>query len=123
MAMANKHIDFLQLVHSDIQAVPQLLAQADIIVMNNVFQFFNDLEAQKQIWRYIRKETSKKQGLLIVTLPSLQDQLKQAGLPVKKTLGGWVKETKLDYSSHWFESELSEDDVDEISQVHLYRVL
>ncbi|KAI8579129.1 hypothetical protein K450DRAFT_244026 [Umbelopsis ramanniana AG] len=115
--------DRIELVQADIQTVPQLIAQADIIVMNNVFQFFNDLDVQKQIWRYIRKETSKKQGLLIVTLPSLQDQLKQAGLPVKKTLGGWVKQIKLDYSSHWFESELSEDDVDEISQVHLYRVI
>ncbi|GAB5585498.1 hypothetical protein Unana1_00398 [Umbelopsis nana] len=123
MVAKYKMKDRIELVHSDVQEVPHLLAEADIIVMNNVFQFFSDLEAQKQIWRYIRKETSKKQGLLIVTLPSLQDQLKQAGLPVKKTLGGWVKQIKLDYSSHWFDSELSEDDIDEISQVHLYRVL
>ncbi|KAG2174724.1 hypothetical protein INT43_005782 [Umbelopsis isabellina] len=115
--------DRIELVHADVQTVPELLMQADIIIMNNVFQFFSDVESQKQIWRYIRKETSKKQGLLIVTLPSLQDQLKQAGLPVKKTLGGWAKQVKLDYSGHWFETELSEDDIDEISQVHLYKVI
>lgn len=91
--------------------------------MNNVFQFFNELPVQQEIWKFIQRETSKRSGLLLVTLPSLQEQLKEAGLPATKMMHGWVKEIKLDYESGWFQTELNDDEVDEIRAVHLYRVL
>lgn len=92
--------------------------------MNNVFQFFNELPVQQEIWNFIRTETSKRPGLLLVTLPSLQDQLKEAGLSATKTMRGWVKEIKLDYENgEYFQAELNQDEIDEISQVHLYKVV
>lgn len=97
--------------------------KADIVIMNNVFQFFNELPVQQEIWKFIQRETSKRSGLLLVTLPSLQEQLKEAGLPATKMMRGWVKEIKLDYESGWFQTELNDDEVDEIRAVHLYRVL
>lgn len=36
---------------------------------------------------------------------------------------GWVKEIKLDYEGGWFQDQLHDDELDEISQVHLYKVL
>ncbi|KAI7898300.1 uncharacterized protein BX663DRAFT_525355 [Cokeromyces recurvatus] len=115
--------DRVQVMCKDIQTMPELLSkEADIIIINNVFQFFNELSIQQQIWKFIRTETKKKPGLLLVTLPSLQDQLKEAGLSASKLLRGWVKEVKLDYEAGWFQ-ELNEDELDEIKQVHLYKVM
>ena len=94
-----------------------------MVVMNNVFQFFNELPVQQEIWKFIRTETMKRKGLLLVTLPSLQEQLKEAGLPAIKLMRGWVKEVKLDYEGDWFQDELQDDELDEISQVHLYKVI
>ncbi|KAI9006628.1 hypothetical protein CLU79DRAFT_723727 [Phycomyces nitens] len=124
--MVNKYKmgDRIQIINKDIQLVPELLSkQADVVIMNNVFQFFNELPVQQHIWKFIRSETIKKPGLLLVTLPSLQEQLKEAGLSAAKLMKGWVKEVKLDYEGGWFHDDLNEDEVDEIKQVHLYRVL
>ncbi|KAI8880609.1 hypothetical protein K501DRAFT_324900 [Backusella circina FSU 941] len=115
--------DRIQVMCKDIKSVPELISKdADIVIMNNVFQFFNDLPTQQNIWQFIRTETKKKTGLLLVTLPSLQEQLKEAGLSSAKLMRGWVKEVKLEYDAGWFQ-ELNEDDLEEIKQVHLYKVL
>ncbi|KAI7858471.1 hypothetical protein BDC45DRAFT_548491 [Circinella umbellata] len=116
--------DRVQILCKDIQQVPELLnKEADVVVMNNVFQFFNELPVQQEIWKFIRTETMKRKGLLLVTLPSLQEQLKEAGLPANKLMRGWVKEIKLEYEGDWFQDELHDDELDEISQVHLYKVI
>ncbi|KAI7866887.1 hypothetical protein BDF14DRAFT_1875130 [Spinellus fusiger] len=116
--------DRINIINKDVQDVPELLSkEADIIVMNNVFQFFNQPAVQQKIWKFIKSETAKKPGLLIVTLPSLQEQLKEAELSATKLMKGWVKEVKLDYSSGWFHDDLNEDELYEIKQVHMYKVL
>ncbi|KAI9498183.1 hypothetical protein BDB00DRAFT_755319 [Zychaea mexicana] len=116
--------DRIEIVCKDIQQVPELInKQADVVIMNNVFQFFNELTVQQEIWKFIRAETMKRKGLLLVTLPSLQEQLKEAGLPAIKLMRGWVKEVKLDYEGQWFQDELNDDELDEISQVHMYKVI
>ncbi|CEI85924.1 hypothetical protein RMCBS344292_00373 [Rhizopus microsporus] len=115
--------DRVQVICKDIQTMPELLNnEADVVIMNNVFQFFNQLDVQQQIWKFIRAETKKKPGLLLVTLPSLQEQLKSAGLSASKLMKGWVKEVKLSYDQGYFQ-EINEDELDEIKQVHLYKVL
>ncbi|OAD07622.1 hypothetical protein MUCCIDRAFT_31223 [Mucor lusitanicus CBS 277.49] len=115
--------DRVQVMCKDIQSMPELLSkEADIVVMNNVFQFFNELATQQQIWKFMRTETKKKSGLLLVTLPSLQEQLKEAGMSASKLMRGWVKEVQLDYDGGWFE-DLNDDELEEIKQVHLYRVV
>ncbi|KAI8088018.1 uncharacterized protein B0P05DRAFT_531145 [Gilbertella persicaria] len=123
MVKKYKMDDRVQVMCKDVQTVPELLSkEADVVIMNNVFQFFNELPIQQQIWKFIRAETKKKPGLLLVTLPSLQDQLKEAGLSANKLLKGWVKEVKLDYEGGWFQ-EINEDELEEIKQVHLYKVV
>ncbi|KAI8062267.1 S-adenosyl-L-methionine-dependent methyltransferase [Gongronella butleri] len=115
--------DRVKVLCQDIQAVPELLNKdADVVIMNNVFQFFNDLPTQQKIWQFVRNETRKKSGLLLVTLPSLQEQLKEAGLSPNKLLKGWVKEVKLNYDGGWFEH-INDDELEEIQQVHVYKVL
>lgn len=109
--MVNKYKmgDRVEIVCKDIQQVPELLSQqADIVIMNNVFQFFNELPVQQQIWKFIRSETKKRSGLLLVTLPSLQEQLREANLSPTKLMKGWVKEIKLDYEGGWFQFQPSQ---------------
>ena len=115
--------DRAEVMCKDIQTMPELLSkEADVVIMNNVFQFFNELPIQQQIWKFVRTETKKKSGLLLVTLPSLQEQLKEAGLSANKLMKGWVKEVKLNYDGGWFQ-DLNDDELEEIKQVHLYKVL
>ncbi|KAI8976430.1 hypothetical protein BDB01DRAFT_853071 [Pilobolus umbonatus] len=123
--MVKKYVmdDRIQIIHDRIQNRPELLSkEADIVIMNNVFQFFNELPVQQEIWKYIRQETKKKSGLLLVTLPSLQEQLKEAGLSPAKLLRGWVKEVRLDYEGGWFQ-DITEDELEEAKQVHMYKVV
>ncbi|KAI9255321.1 S-adenosyl-L-methionine-dependent methyltransferase [Sporodiniella umbellata] len=115
--------DRIQVICKDIQEMPELLNEnADIVIMNNVFQFFNEPETQQKIWKFIRTETKKKPGMILVTLPSLQEQLKSAGLSATNMLKGWVKELKLTHDGGWFQ-ELSDEELDDIKEVHLYKVL
>ncbi|ORX45330.1 hypothetical protein DM01DRAFT_1340140 [Hesseltinella vesiculosa] len=122
MVQKYKMDDRVKVVCQDIQKVPELLnSKADVVIMNNVFQFFNDLPTQQAIWQFIRQETRKKPGLVLVTLPSLKDQLKEAGLSPTKFLKGWIKEIKLNYDGGWFE-DINDDELEEIQQVHMYKV-
>ncbi|CEP20162.1 hypothetical protein [Parasitella parasitica] len=123
MIQKYKMEDRVQVICKDIQDMPELLSnEADIVIMNNVFQFFNELPTQQKIWKFMRTETKKKPGSLLVTLPSLQEQLKETGMSASKLMRGWVKEVKLDYDGGWFQ-ELNDDELEEIKQVHLYRVV
>jgi hypothetical protein len=62
------------------------LDKADIVIMNNVFQFFSPIDVQQQLWQFLYKSLKHRKGALLITIPSLQEQLKDAGLigPVKK---------------------------------------
>jgi hypothetical protein len=63
-----------------------LLEKADIVIMNNVFQFFSPVDVQQQLWKFLHTHLKARKGALLITIPSLQEQLKDAGLigPVKK---------------------------------------
>ena len=54
--------------------------------MNNVFQFFCPVEVQRQLWEFLYTNLRQRKGTILVTIPSLQEQLKDAGfvLPSKK---------------------------------------
>jgi len=115
---------YSQLIHADIQSHPTLLSNtADIIILNNVFQFFTTRPAQQTIWRFLKAETSKRCGLAVVTIPSLQEQLKEAGFGAQGFMRGWVRKERLRYDGGWFEEELGEEEEEEVKQIHLYRVI
>ncbi|KAF9551313.1 hypothetical protein EC957_009197 [Mortierella hygrophila] len=78
--------DRIEIVHDNLLNRASLLETADIIIMNNVFQFFSPVEVQQQLWKFLHTHLKSRKGALLITLPSLQDQLKDAGLigPVKK---------------------------------------
>jgi len=50
----------------------EVLAKADVVIMNNVFEFFLDTTTQQKIWDWMIKVPLKK-GCKIVTIPSLKE--------------------------------------------------
>ncbi|KAI1237764.1 hypothetical protein IHE44_0013850, partial [Lamprotornis superbus] len=77
-------IDRIKVVHADICTQPSLLQKADVVVMNNVFEYFLD-----------RQEQARKRGSLLVTVPSLEESLSKLQTDVQ--LSQWVEEVQLNY--------------------------
>lgn len=65
--------DRLQVLPGDIQDHGEVVRVADIICLNNVFEFFMPPNVQARIWAFLRANIKK--GALLVTIPSLEDSL------------------------------------------------
>uniref|UniRef100_A0A8C0VC38 Methyltransferase type 11 domain-containing protein n=1 Tax=Cyanistes caeruleus TaxID=156563 RepID=A0A8C0VC38_CYACU len=105
-----------KVVHADICTQPSLLQKADVVVMNNVFEYFLDRREQARAWEFIACNV-RKRGSLLVTVPSLEESLSK--LQVNVQLSQWVEEVQLNYDVYM------EKDVDReaLEQIHLYKIL
>ena len=65
--------DRINVIHGDIQDQADLLRKADVIVLNNVFEFFVDSDLQVKIWHLLKLMLKK--GCQIVSLPPLNQAL------------------------------------------------
>ncbi|CAJ1074917.1 uncharacterized protein zgc:109986 [Xyrichtys novacula] len=108
--------DRIQVLHSDIRLQNLLLQNADVLVMNNVFEFFMEPEQQVGAWRFIM-ENFRKKGSLLVTVPGLQESLN--ALQVALQPDGWVEELPVDCDVYVGR----DSDPDALRQIHLYRVV
>ncbi|KAL7862109.1 hypothetical protein SRHO_G00135500 [Serrasalmus rhombeus] len=111
--------DRIQVIHADICSQAALVQNADVLIMNNVFEYFMEARDQLRAWQFISQNFLKK-GALLVTVPSIQEALMSLqdtnGL---SAIGHWLEEVPLDYSVY-----LKNDaDPDSLKQIHLYRVL
>ncbi|KAF9431331.1 hypothetical protein BGZ76_000452 [Entomortierella beljakovae] len=80
--MVRKHRfqDRIQVVHDNLLNRGDLIQGADIVIMNNVFQFFCPIPVQRQLWECLYTNLKDRKGAILITIPSLQEQLKDAGL-------------------------------------------
>nr|XP_031534796.1 uncharacterized protein LOC102543501 isoform X3 [Vicugna pacos] len=103
-------------LHTDICTQGSLLQNADIIIMNNVFEYFLNEAEQARAWDYISHNV-RRRGSLLVTVPSLEESL--SGLQVNIQLSSWVDEVPLNYDVY------PEKDIDReaLKQIHLYKIL
>ncbi|KAM4014504.1 uncharacterized protein ACNLHF_004236 isoform 2-T2 [Anomaloglossus baeobatrachus] len=108
--------DRIQVHHSDICGQRSLLHRADVVVLNNVFQYFMNKEEQIKAWKFIY-ENMKKKGSLLVTVPSLKESLTK--LQINLQLGQWVEEIELDTEVFLGAG----TDQEALSDIHLYKVL
>ncbi|XP_038583980.1 uncharacterized protein zgc:109986 isoform X2 [Micropterus salmoides] len=110
-----KLTDRIKVLHTDVCLQNVLLQNTDVLIMNNVFEFFMEPSEQVRAWRFIM-ENFRKKGSLLVTVPSLQESLS----PLQEALQpGWVEELPVDYDVY-----LGRDtDPDALRQIHLYRVV
>ncbi|XP_053170848.1 uncharacterized protein LOC128354695 [Scomber japonicus] len=107
--------DRVQVLHADVCTQDVLLQNADVVVMNNVFEYFMEPSEQVRAWRFIMQNLRKK-GSLLVTVPSLQESLSALQEALQP---GWVEELPVDYDVY-----LGRDaDTDALREIHLYRVM
>ncbi|KAG9268642.1 hypothetical protein AMEX_G17635 [Astyanax mexicanus] len=111
--------DRIQVIHADICTQAALVQNADVLIMNNVFEYFMEPKDQAKAWNFISQNFQKK-GALLVTVPSIQEALisLQASNGLTE-IGHWLEEVLLDYSAYL----QSDTELDFLKQIHLYRVL
>nr|XP_032819832.1 uncharacterized protein LOC116947793 [Petromyzon marinus] len=117
-AMLEKYhmADRVEVVCADICTQGDLLRTADVVVMNNVFEYFMDSESQARCWHFVREHV-RQPGCLLLTVPSLEESLGR--LQVGVNVSEWVCEVPLDYSVYLGEGM----DHEALESIHLYRVL
>ncbi|XP_034418969.1 uncharacterized protein zgc:109986 isoform X5 [Cyclopterus lumpus] len=109
-------MDRIQVLHTDVLLQNVLLQNADVLIMNNVFEFFMEPSEQVRAWRFIM-ENFRKKGSLLISVPGLQESLNS--LQQEPLQPGWVEELPVDYDVY-----LGRDtDPDALRQIHLYRVI
>lgn len=113
--------DRIQVIHADIRSQSALVQNTDVLIMNNVFEYFMEPSDQMQAWLFISQHFRKK-GALLVTVPSVQETLallQDAVFLETLALSQWIEEVPLDYSVYL----KNDTDPDSLKQIHLYRVL
>ncbi|KNC76154.1 hypothetical protein SARC_11333 [Sphaeroforma arctica JP610] len=106
--------DRISITEGDIMKHPKILAGADVVVLNNVFQFFHSPAAHAKFWTFLRSTIVRK-GTMLVTVPEISGSLRSAQLDMDTA--SWVEEITLDYA------EYDADEESDIRAVHLYRVI
>ncbi|XP_061172333.1 uncharacterized protein LOC133181764 [Saccostrea echinata] len=115
--------DRVQIHQQDVQQCGNLIQQADVLILNNVFEFFMPLDMQKSIWHFLYQNMRKK-GSYIVTVPSITESLQTIQLPLD--LGSWIQEIPTGEITGkanllLYGNQDSEDS--ELLQIHLYQVV
>lgn len=108
--------DRIEIIDSSIEQRTDLLASADIIVLNNVFEFFMEPNEQIKMWKLIFERVKKK--ALLVTCPALDvtmESLPDVGIDMDK----WVQELDV---FNMDAPDMPTDDP-ELKMIHLYEVI
>lgn len=85
--------DRISVIHEDIRNMSALLQnQADLIVLNNVFEFFMDKKDMEGIWNFLRQSITRP-GVMILSSPSLKKVLSRSQVKMAD-LDRWVKLVK-----------------------------
>jgi chemotaxis methyl-accepting protein methylase len=78
--------DRIEIIEANITDRPDVVVSADVIIMNNVFEFFLEPEEQISVWRFLRQTT--KRGTLLVTEPPLEETFSHLQVSINVSL--WV---------------------------------
>ncbi|XP_076834126.1 uncharacterized protein LOC143480364 [Brachyhypopomus gauderio] len=110
--------DRVQVIHADICSQAALVQNSDVLIMNNVFEYFMEPEDQIRAWHFISQNFRKK-GAMLVTVPSIQESLKLLQEAIgASAISYWLEEVPLNYSVYLQGDAVS----DAIKQIHLYMV-
>lgn len=79
--------DRIEIVHDRIENVPGIVSSADVIVLNNAFEFYLPPAEQVKVWNFLKDKIHK--GAILVTRPHLETTFKniQTGIEI----GSWLK--------------------------------
>jgi len=107
--------DRVQVIEGDVCGLPNVVRCADVVILNNVFDWFLPTETQVSMWRFLRSNI--RTGSLIVSSPSLDACLNHLDTGI--LLADWVRQVDLHdpIFAHNMEMEV------EASEVRLYQVI
>ena len=74
-------------INAEMTTRPDIFALADVVILNNVFEWFVEVENQNQMWHFICNHINV--GAIIVTLPSLEKAISTTTLGI--SLEQWVR--------------------------------
>ena len=106
--------DRASVIHAEMTTRPDVFALADVIILNNVFEWFVEAQYQHSMWQFLYNNI--KLGALIVTMPSMEKATN--GLHMGITLEHWIKPLNRK-NSDIIDSQLKDSDVD----IYLYQVI
>jgi len=106
----------VEVLGGDVRLHPQLVSAADVVILNNVFEFFAPPEVQRQLWLILRRLI--KPGTLVLTCPSLEDSLSHLNTDID--LQQWVQQ--IENKENMGDSD-ADSAVLDLDLVNLYRVL
>ncbi|PNF14742.1 hypothetical protein B7P43_G08354 [Cryptotermes secundus] len=106
--------DRIEIIEGNIAHRPDVILSADVIIMNNVFEFFMEPEQQTSMWRFLRQTI--KSGTLLVTIPSLEETF--SSLQTGIILSEWVQELP-SYNPDAAGITLSADEMLEVKQYQI----
>ncbi|XP_028398716.1 uncharacterized protein LOC114522268 [Dendronephthya gigantea] len=110
----------IETVCSDVCNVGELLHQADVILLNNTFEFFLQRSVQISTWKNIRQNICKP-GCLLIAVPSLEESICIGdGRQPILDLQSWVIPLNVDAGE--LAIDYSVDDIDELNGIHFYKV-
>ena len=108
--------DRIEIRSADVMTQKDLIQNSDLLIMHNVFEWFFTHKENQNIWKRLREEFLTRPGLRLVTCPSIQQSLEDAGLKDVLSIDGWLREIPLRYPY---------DDDNELmfTEMHLYEVI
>ena len=109
--------DRVQIVNAELSTRADLVQAANVIVLNNVFDWFVPMDVQVKLWQFIRQNTQS--GTLMVTIPSIEESLRKLPNSAGIDLYQWVKP-----SPPFRPTRLPSHEIEEKSElIKLYQVL
>jgi len=108
--------DRISILEGDMAGMAEVIKTGDVVILNNVFEWFMDPEMQINMWKFLR--STFKAGTLLVTIPSLESSLEHLDTGI--CLESWVKPMKM--FNEESQGARTEDQVEE-SDVCLYQIL
>lgn len=116
MVEMHKLGDRVQIVEGDMCNLGGLIRTGDVIILNNVFDWFMLPELQVKMWQFLR--TTLATGCLVVSIPSLEASLGPLNTGID--MATWVRPVDMfDKSVQWEQR----DSQVETSEVCLYQVI
>ena len=103
--------DRISVVEGDMCTMSDLISTGDVIILNNVFDWFMSPELQISMWKFLR--ATLRPGSLLVTIPSLASSL--AHLDTGIDLADWVSPQQR-HNKEWSDSGV------ETSEISLYKI-
>ena len=106
----------VSVIHANMITRPDLFALADVVILNNVFEWFAESSEQIAMWRFL--SSNIKAGALIITIPSIEKALE--GLRLDMSIEMWIR--PLNHTAPDIVSSL-EGEIEFTQDVHLYQVI